>query len=353
MTTDQLFSPRPLRVAFQSGLPPSASPYRLLDEQGRSLVWANDFLDAKCLQQRSLRSLRAYAYDLLHFARWWQIPQPRPKLSEITEALLLDYVRYQLDQLPQPTPQTVNHRLFVVRALSRFHGNCLLVSGAPAARPACASSSGLAYRRRPAAAERLRLSQPRRVILPLTADQVNRFWNSFQCFRDLALVGLMLWDGLRSCEVLALQLADLQLAEGQIRVQGKGNKQRVLPLPKDLIQVLQTYLLLERPQTNSPALFVSLKGRARGLPLSAAGLRSLFRYHRATQAIPQANPHRFRHTFATDMVRDGISLPSLQHLMGHAHIRTTMIYVQLAPQDVWQQYHHAIAKRTALASPLS
>jgi site-specific recombinase XerD len=56
------------------------------------------------------------------------------------------------------------------------------------------------------------------------------------------------------------------------------------------------------------------------------------------------------HTFGADIVRAGISLPALQHLMGHSQIRTTMLYVQLAPQDVWREYACAIGKRTRLGS---
>jgi hypothetical protein len=99
----------------------SVSPYRLLDEQGQEIGWANAFLDGQHIRQLSLRSLRAYAYDLLHFARWWSEPALPLPLSEITESTLLDYVRHQLDQEPKPTPQTVNHRLTVIRCLYRFH----------------------------------------------------------------------------------------------------------------------------------------------------------------------------------------------------------------------------------------
>ena len=60
--------------------------------------------------------------------------------------------------------------------------------------------------------------------------------------------------------------------------------------------------------------------------------------------VAKANPHRFRHTFATDMIRAGISLPALMHLMGHAQIQTTMVYVCITPQDVYQQYAHAVAQ---------
>jgi len=94
-----------------------------------------------------------------------------------------------------------------------------------------------------------------------------------------------------------------------------------------------------------------LKGLKRGLPMTLAGLRSLFRHHRVRSQVLQANPHRFRHTFGADMVRAGISLPALQQLMGHAQIRTTMLYVQIAPQDVWREYARAVGNRTRLSVP--
>jgi site-specific recombinase XerD len=331
-----------LFVVHQLSVSPSASPYRLCHEDGRELDWGNAFLDAQRIRQLSLRSLRAYAYDLLDFARWLE-PRPQP-LGQITESTLLDYVRYQLEQHPKPTPQTVNHRLGVVRCCYRFHTGQDLPAGQVHFQRSYRTRSPLGYGRpRRALALGLRLKPERRVIVPLSADEVAKFWQSFRTYRDLALVGLMLLDGLRSCEVLGLQLEDLQLAEGQMRVLGKGNKKRVVPLPPEILEGLGNYWRLERPLTNSPALFVSLKGRQRGQPMTSAGLRSLFRHHRVLSQVGRANAHRLRHTFGSDMVRAGMSLPALQHLMGHAQIQTTMLYVQLAPQDVWREYARAIA----------
>ena len=341
-------------LVYRPSVPASASPYLLLDAHGQQIAWANAFLDAQRIRQLSLRSLRAYAYDLLHFARWWtQRLRPLP-LSEIDDAALLDYVRDQLDQQPKPAPATVNRRLTVIHCVYRFHYGREISPGQTHFQRIYTQRPPLGYGRpRRAVARGLRLKQPQRVVVPLSAEQVAKFWHSFRTFRDLALVGLMLLDGLRSCEVLALQLADLELTDAQMRVHGKGNRQRVLPLPEEIRSVLEKYLHLERPLTNSSALFVCLKGRHRGLPLTPAGLRTLFRHHRRSTRIPQANPHRFRHTFGADMVRDGISLPALQHLMGHAQIHTTMLYVQLAPQDVWREYRRAIEMRTKLDSALS
>lgn len=340
-----------LHVVCQDSCPASASPYRLLDAQDQPIGWANEFLDAQRLRQLSLRSLRAYSYDLLHFARWWLRQDPHRPLSEINQSVLADYVRHQLDQEPKPTPQTVNHRLVVVHCLYRFHSGSEIGPGHCYIQRAYTKRSPLGYGRPcRAVALGLRLKQPQRVVVPLSAHEVAQFWRSFRTFRDLAVTGLMLLDGLRSCEVLALQLADLELAHAQIRVLGKGNKQRLLPLPQEIIGVLENYLRLERPLIHSPSLFVCLKGRHRGQPLTPAGLRSLFRHHRLRSQVPQANPHRFRHTFGADMVRAGISLPALQHLMGHSQIRTTMLYVQLAPNDVWSEYARAVEKRTRLDS---
>src|SRR2546430_4379709 len=74
--------------------------------------------------------------------------------------------------------------------------------------------------------------------------------------------------------------------------------------------------------------------------MTLAGLRSLFRHHRQTTSIKLANPHRFRTTFASDMIRAGMSLPALMQLMGHSDIQTTLLYVQVTPQDVYRSEEH-------------
>jgi integrase/recombinase XerD len=324
--------------------PGGVCPYRLLDSRKRELDWANHFLDAQRIRGLSVCSLRAYAYDLLHFARWW-IPSSRKSLADITCSTLLEYVRFQLDCIPKPTPQTVNHRLTVLRRLYRFHRGCEIPGERGRLGRWYATQSPLGYGRRRLGATGLRLKQPHRVVIPLSTEEVSRFWRSFRTFRDLSLLALMLFDGLRSREVLALQLEDLRRSETQILVHGKGNKERLLPLPPETLQILDNYLRLERPLTNSSQLFVCLKGRLRGLPMTAAGLRSLFRHHRLLSRVPGANPHRFRHTFGSNMARAGVSLPALMQLMGHSEIETTMLYVQISRQDVWRQYAQAVQKR--------
>jgi site-specific recombinase XerD len=85
--------------------------------------------------------------------------------------------------------------------------------------------------------------------------------------------------------------------------------------------------------------------------MTSAGLRSLFRHHRRCSDTPHANAHRFRHTFGSDMVRAGLSLPALMRLMGHSHIYTTMLYVELSREDVWREYQLALQRRASLPPP--
>ena len=341
-----------LSVSHQPSLPPSASPYRLLDAGGQEILWANAFLDAQRIRQLSPRSLRTYAFDLLHFARWSLAAPPRP-LAELTQSVLQDYVRHQVDQPTPPSAQTINRRLIVVERLYRFHCGQQIPAGQVHFQRCYTQRSALGYGRpRRVITRSLRLKQQRRLVQPLTAEQVSQFWSSFRTFRDLAIVALMLLDGLRSCEILTLQMADFHPSDAHLHVVGKGGRPRLLPLPHEIVPVLEKYLLLERPATSCQSLFVCLKGAHRGLPLTAAGLRSLFRHHRVCSRISLANPHRFRHTFGADMVRAGISLPALQQLMGHSQIQTTMLYVQLSPHDVWREFART-AEQRALRYPFS
>ncbi len=347
-------------VLQRSDMPPGSSPIRLADQQGREIEWANRFLDAQCVRGLQVLSLESYAYTLLHFLRWWSsqpgVDVTRFTAEQFTESTLVDYVRAQLGEQPKPAPENINRRSSMVRRLFRFYFQQDMPHAPYRIQRSWYRRSPLGYGRgRVAAAPAdLKLKVPERVIVPLSAEQVARFWGSFRTARDLAIVALMLLNGLRSREVLALQLEDLLFSEAQMRVHGKGARVRLLPLPPETIRLLQCYLRTERPLTNAPELFVSMKGSARGAAMTPAGLRSLFRHHRTTSGVPSANPHRFRHTFGSDMIRAGVSLPALMRLMGHAHIHTTLLYIQLTPQDVFAEYTRAVAQIAKLEqSPLA
>ena len=327
---------------------PAQSPIRIAEQAtGREVGWVNRYLDREYVRRVADTTLRTWAYNLLHFVRWWESLHHTGDVAEsdLTESTLLDYVKFQSSQQPAPSSSTINDRVAIAdRALRNEFPDapCQVARGF---HHAFLHRRPLGLGRPRIALSRLRVRVPKRNLIPLSVEEVARFWSSFRTARDLAIVGLMLLEGLRSAEVLGLNEDDLLLSEAQLRVRGKGNKLRFLPLAPETAQLLDHYRRLERPQVGTAALFLSLKGPARGTRMTLAGLRSLFRYHRQTTGIKLANPHRFRHTFASDMVRAGISLPALMQLMGHADIQTTLRYVQITPQDVYRQYTRAVAQQ--------
>ena len=335
------------RVVHQKTPSGAHSPYQVVEQStGKGVGWINRYLDRDYVRRLANTSLYSYANNLLHFVRWWESVHHPGDISkdELTESTLLDYVRFQSSLQPPPSAPTINDRVACADRAIRNEFPDAPCQAAHGFQQVYLHRRPLGLGRPRFELSRLRVREPKLAIVPLSVDEVARFWSSFRNARDLAIVGLMLMHGLRSAEVMALNRDDVLLSEGQLRVRGKGNKLRFLPLAPETTQLLDHYLLLERPDPCSAALFVVLKGPARGQRMTPAGLRSLFRHHRRTTGIQLANPHRFRHTFASDMVRAGISLPALMQLMGHAGIQTTLHYVQVSAQDVYLQYARATAQ---------
>jgi site-specific recombinase XerD len=335
------------RIFYQSAANPARSPFRIVDQNtDREIDWANRYLDTLALRRMAPLTIRGYAHGLLHFIRWWESVHHTATIQAeaFSNSILLEYVRFQSGHQPTPSGSTINQRVAVVDRALRFLFPDMPHQVAPPLQVRYWRRAPMGLGRPSAALSRVRVKEEKRIIVPLSIDEVARFWSSFRTSRDLAIVGLMLLQGLRSREVIALDREDVSLPEAQIRVRGKGGKTRFLPLAPEAVQLLDHYFRLERPDVAMPPLFVCLKGGARGQRMTPAGLRSLFRHHRRTTGIQKANPHRFRHTFATDMVRAGVSLPALMRLMGHASIQTTLVYVEVTPLDVYQQYARAAAQ---------
>jgi site-specific recombinase XerD len=195
--------------------------------------------------------------------------------------------------------------------------------------------------RRPKNRSSLRLREPRRLPTALSQSDAAELLASFRTWRDRAIAGLMLYCGLRSAEVLGLDVADVDIGGRWLTVTGKGQRERRVPLDADVASVIQVYLLAERPESDSGCLFLVAKGPNRGRPLTAAGLRTIFRYHRGLTGIVGGHPHALRHTFGTALAEAGVDLAVMQALLGHAHVDTTARYIHLAPAHVKAEFDAA------------
>lgn len=168
--------------------------------------------------------------------------------------------------------------------------------------------------------------------------------------RDRAMVDLLYASGLRVSELIALRVSDVDEAQGTVRVIGKGNKQRLVPVGREALRSIEHYRAEQRPELLkgrvSPYLFVT----ARGTRITRQGFWKLLRSHGRSAGIFRGlSPHVLRHTFATHLLEGGADLRSVQAMLGHADIGTTQIYTHVMRSRLRQtvDQHHPRSARKA------
>ena len=178
--------------------------------------------------------------------------------------------------------------------------------------------------------------QPKHLPEVLTLEEVERILDAIDLStvegqRDRCLIELLYSCGLRVSEVCALRLSDLFFDEGFVRVIGKGDKQRVVPISPRAMHEVHNWLdaradIAVKPE-DEDVLFVSAR---RGRRLSRVTVFHNIKQHVAAAGIDKSvSPHTFRHTFATHLLEGGASLPAIQAMLGHEDIGTTEIYTHL------------------------
>jgi len=339
------------------------SSWRLVGSGIDGLGLINEFLGYLADRAYSPQTVRAYSFDLLAFARW--LLEQRIALEGITTDVLLRFLTAcRTAQLPGQvgdnvfsiwdgrnvgySATTINRRLAAISGLFAYRGMRHpelpnpIPRGREARRTAKSERTGLlGHLAKPRARSALRLREPRRLPRGLQPGEAQALLRSFHTLRDRAIAGLMLLSGLRSAEVLSLQVRDVDIPRGWVRVVGKGDKERRVPLDPEVAGLVQTYLLAERPETDTREVFVVAKGPHRGQPLTPGGLRTVFRYHRARSGVPAGHPHALRHTFGTALAEAGVDLAVLQALMGHDHVDSSAAYIHLAPVHLRAAYDAA------------
>jgi integrase/recombinase XerD len=160
--------------------------------------------------------------------------------------------------------------------------------------------------------------------------------------RDRAILELLYAGGLRVSELTNLRVEDLSLDEGRIRLLGKGDKERVVPLGEPAIRALAAYLTARQNKSRQTDSWLFLSER--GKQLSRQWI-----WHLVKASDSNASPHKLRHSCATHMVEHGADLRSVQILLGHADIATTQVYTHLALGHLKSVHraHHPRARRTA------
>jgi integrase/recombinase XerD len=321
-------------------------PYVVMkDNQKLDSVYS--FLQKIQLRGMATETIRAYAYDLLDFYRF--IEQHKLRLRAFNQTDFINYVLVHKNKAS--APRTINRRLLVVRDFlnAQYGGKGdVLIRGLTQTtfykgqkNKALIGAFRIKHHRR-ALQRRFSVKVPARILRPLTIDEIKRFLAALRTYRDQVIVYLMLFCGLRSCEVLRMEIDDIDFDQSKIIIKGKGQKERAIPLCPAVVRSLNHYLNYERPDVSHHRLITVLKGELCGQPLTYEGLRNVFRYWRKNTNLKKAHPHMFRHTFCSNLIAQGVSLPVVQKLMGHSDIETTMLYVHMGIDDVAREYYQAL-----------
>jgi len=185
---------------------------------------------------------------------------------------------------------------------------------------------------------------------PLTVQEIDELLEqplrrtSPEAKRDRAMLELMYATGLRVTELVSLDISDVQL-DGErpfVRLVGKGNRERQIPLLEQPAHEVLEYIKYARPrlvgERMEPALFVNRRGER----LTRQGFWLILKGY-ATDAgiLGRVTPHTLRHSFATHMLRGGMDIHKVQELLGHANISTTQVYTQVSREHIREAYEKA------------
>ena len=165
--------------------------------------------------------------------------------------------------------------------------------------------------------------------------------------RNRCMVELLYATGMRISELLNLTLKDLNIKMGFIKVIGKGNKERMIPIGSYVGEILEQYINDYRAEfniKNDSLLFFNKHGQRLSREEFYSILQTIVN---STSITKKVSPHTFRHTFATHLLENGADLRSIQELLGHSDISTTTIYTHISNQKIrseYQQFHPRIKK---------
>ena len=274
----------------------------------------------------SPRTVESYGHDLadyLEFLEGAGVLEP----EEVTRDTISAYTADLLER--GMAPSTIERHLSAVKGFHRFLVREGVTSNHPTAHVTLPKT-------------------PSRLPDVLTIDEADRllsqpFPDGPVGLRDRAVLELLYGCGLRVSELCGLDLSELFLADGLIRVRGKGSKERVVPISGMALQALEAYLASGRGSLHTKSSPLSQDGsavflNARGGRITRQAVHNMVARYGELVGLEGLHPHTLRHSFATHMLSGGADLRSLQEMLGHSDISTTQIYTHIDRTHLREEY---------------
>jgi len=272
----------------------------------------------------SAHTIRAYQHDLQEFNAFLKSKYPRLSMERHHRLVIRDY----LSQLHEKNIRraTILRAIAVLRAFYKF----LIQEGVTAQTPFV----GLPMPKREKRLPRFLTEEDMRRLLELASESKHK-WAP----RDAALLELLYSSGLRIQELCQLNAEDIDLWSGMVRVFGKGEKERMVPVGETALKRVHAYLEMRSPKgpRGSP-LFLNPQGSR----LSDRGARLVVaRWVHKAALQNNISPHSFRHSFATHLLSRGCDLRAVQEMLGHRNLVTTQTYTHVTAEHLKKVYQKA------------
>lgn len=276
----------------------------------------------------SERTVCSYTRDLIEFESYMQSLEEPVTWQTLTTDVVRNWIIEEMNR--GLNPKTVNQSLSAMRSFYKF----------------------LLIRKRVSQDPVHNLQGPKKEkTLPsfVKESEINRlldgdfFPDDFEGQRDKLILLTFYSTGIRKSELIGLDVMDVDLAQGQLKVTGKRNKQRIIPFGKELHDAMTAYLQaragLPGLSSDETALFVDAK-KARRVHPAIVGER-VKKYLSLVTTVKRRTPHTLRHSFATSMLNHQADLESVKQLLGHESLSTTEIYTHTTLEELKQMYNQA------------
>ncbi len=271
----------------------------------------------KTEKRYSAHTLGAYIQDLQEVICFFQAEFEVKSLQEVTSGMVRSWVMHLSDAGREP--KTVHRKISSLRSFYKF----LVKKGHLPSMPFSDIPLPKIRKKLPQFVESDKME--------LLLDHIS-FGDSFEGVRDRTIIHLFYGSGMRLSELVNLNVQDIDFSRKSVKVLGKRNKERIIPIPAEVLTDLADYLVLRTAAfSEKEALFLTSKGKRVYPRMVYACVKA---YLSAVTTAGKRSPHVLRHTYATHLLNNGADINAIKELLGHANLAATQVYTHNTPEKL-------------------